>query len=208
MRNLRCYYHATIEEFLRQPTAEIVGVIHSNDISAETRIQQSNTWEQEIEILKSQLAELDEGEILFEYSIPRMGKRVDNVVLYHNIVFLLEFKCGDREYRSTTYDQVYDYALDLRNFQKESHDKLLIPMMVSTNAPEFENRLVEIERIIEPMRCNAHNIGSTIMNRILTIRNGFFPNISRRRRLSRLLRRFTAATMLRTSRAATQVLRI
>ena len=171
MRNLRCYYHATIEEFLRQPTAEIVGVIHSNDISAETRIQQSNTWEQEIEILKSQLAELDEGEILFEYSIPRMGKRVDNVVLYHNIVFLLEFKCGfllefkcgDREYRSTTYDQVYDYALDLRNFQKESHDKLLVPMMVSTNAPEFENRLVEIDRIIEPMRCNAHNIGSTIL---------------------------------------------
>ena len=164
MRNLRCYYHATIEEFLRQPTAEIVGVIHSNDISAETRIQQSNTWAQEIEILKSQLAELDEGEILFEYSIPRMGKRVDNVVLYHNIVFLLEFKCGDREYRSTTYDQVYDYALDLRNFQKESHDKLLVPMMVSTNAPEFENRLVEIDRIIEPMRCNAHNIGSTIMH--------------------------------------------
>ena len=164
MRNLRCYYHTTIEEFLRQPTAEIIGVIHSNDISAETRIQQSNTWEQEIEILKSQLAGLDEGEILFEYSIPRMGKRVDNVVLYHNIVFLLEFKCGDREYHSTTYDQVYDYALDLRNFQKESHDKLLVPMMVSTNAPEYENRLVEIDRIIEPMRCNAHNIGSTIMH--------------------------------------------
>ena len=85
-------------------------------------------------------------------------------VCRHNIVFLLEFKCGDREYRSTTYDQVYDYALDLRNFQKESHDKLLVPMMVSTNAPEFENRLVEIDRIIEPMRCNAHNIGSTIMH--------------------------------------------
>ena len=89
MRNLRCYYHATIEDFLRQPTAEIVGTIHSNDISADTRIQQSNTWEQEIAILKDQLAALDEGEILFEYSIPRMGKRVDNVVLYHNIVFLL-----------------------------------------------------------------------------------------------------------------------
>ena len=58
MRNLRCYYHATIEDFLQQPTAEIVGTIHSNDISAETRIQQSNTWEQEIEILKDQLSAL------------------------------------------------------------------------------------------------------------------------------------------------------
>ena len=163
MRNLRCYYHATIEEFLRQSESEIIGIIHSNDISADTRIQQSNTWQQEIAILKNQLAALDEGEILFEYSIPRMGKRVDNVVLYRNIVFLLEFKCGDCEYRSTTYDQVYDYALDLRNFQKESHDKFLVPIMISTNAPEVENRIVEIDRIIEPLRCNSRNIGRTIM---------------------------------------------
>lgn len=163
MRNLRCYYRATIEEFLRQSESEIIGIIHSNDISADTRIQQSNTWEQEIAILKDQLAALDEGEILFEYSIPRMGKRVDNVVLYRNIVFLLEFKCGDCEYRSTTYDQVYDYALDLRNFQKESHDKLLVPIMISTNAPEVENRIVAIDRIIEPLRCNTHNICSAIM---------------------------------------------
>ena len=164
MRNLRCYYHATIEEFMRQSAAEIAGVIHSNDISADTRIQQSNTWEQEIAILKDQLSPLDEGHILFEYSIPRMGKRVDNVVLFHNIAFLLEFKCGDREYRSTTYDQVLDYALDLRNFQKESHDKLLVPIMISTNAPAVENQIISEERIIMPLRCNATNIGSTILS--------------------------------------------
>ena len=70
MCNLRCYYHATIEEFMRQSAAEIVGTIHANDISAETRIQQSNTWEQEVAILKDQLAGLD-GRIIFEYSIPR-----------------------------------------------------------------------------------------------------------------------------------------
>lgn len=163
MRNLRCYYHATIEEFLRQSTAEIAGVIHSNDISAETRIQQSNTWEQEIAILKDQLSVLSEGELLFEYSIPRMGKRVDNVVLYKGIVYLLEFKCGDSEYRSTTFDQVFDYALDLRNFQKESHDKLLVPIMISTHAPAVEDPIENIDRIIKPLRCNAENIGSTIL---------------------------------------------
>ena len=138
-------------------------MIHSNDISADTRIQQSNTWEQEIAILKDQLSALSEGELLFEYSIPRMGKRVDNVVLFHNIVFLLEFKCGDREYRSTTYDQVLDYALDLRNFQKESHDKLLVPIMISTNASTVENLIINKDRIIMPLRCNAENIGSTIL---------------------------------------------
>jgi len=162
MRNLRSYYSATIAEFLRQSDSEILGIIHSNDISAETTIQQSNTWESEVQILKNQLRSFSDGRIIFEYTIPRMGKRVDTVVLYKNIVFLLEFKVGDKEYRQSTYDQVYDYALDLRNFQKESHDKLIVPIMVSTNAPRYQNTLTERERIIEPIRCNAQNLGVSI----------------------------------------------
>lgn len=132
MRNLRSYYSASIAEFLQQSNSEIMGTIYSNGISAETTIQQSNTWETEVQILKYQMRSFSDGRIVFEYTIPRMGKRVDVVVLYKNIVFLLEFKCGDTEYRQTTYDQVYDYALDLRNFQRESHNKLLVPIMVST----------------------------------------------------------------------------
>ena len=162
MKNLRCYYSASIQEFLRQSTEEIIGIIHSNDISAETTIQQSTTWKTEVEILKNQLSGLEEGHIVFEYTIPRMGKRVDVVVLYRNMVFLLEFKCGDFEYKASTYDQVYDYALDLQNFQKESHDKLLVPMMISTRAPEEENEIVENEKIIEPLRCNSENIYENI----------------------------------------------
>lgn len=161
MRNLQTYYSAPIVNFLCQPTAEILGIIHSNDISAETTIQQSNTWEIEVEILKDQLRGLD-GRVIFEYTIPRMGKRVDVVVLHKNIVFLLEFKCGDTEYRASTYDQVYDYALDLRNFQKESHDKLLVPILVSTQAPEVANVIRERDRMIEPLSCNAKNIGQVI----------------------------------------------
>lgn len=162
MRNLRSYYSGPIAEFLRQSSDEILGIIHSNDISAETTIQQSNTWESEVQILKDQLRFLVDGRIIFEYTIPRMGKRVDAVVLYRNIVFLLEFKCGDTEYRQSTYDQVYDYALDLRNFQKESHNKLLVPIMVSTRAEEVACVIRELDRIIEPIRCNSHNLGVVI----------------------------------------------
>ena len=164
MRNLRCYYAESVETFLRQSSKEITGIIHSNDVSAETSIQQSNTWEIEVDILKEQLADLAEGRIIFEYTIPRMGKRVDVVLLYKNIVYLLEFKCGDKEYRQSTYDQVYDYALDLRNFQKESHNKLLVPMMVSTKAPFKACVINEKDRIIEPISCNADNIGDYIKN--------------------------------------------
>ncbi len=163
MRSFRYYYAADICDFLNQSTAEILGIIHSNDISAETTIQQSNTWESEVEILKEQLSSLDEGRVIFEYTIPRKGKRVDNMVLYKNIVFLLEFKCGDSEYHSYAYDQVYDYALDLRNFQKESHNKLLVPIMISTKAPDVDNEITIQDRIVEPLKCNADNIGKTIL---------------------------------------------
>ncbi len=162
MRNLRSYYSAPITTFLAQSTEEILGTIHSNDISAETSQQQNNTWLSEIHILKSQLQSFTSGNIIFEYTIPRMGKRVDTVVLYKNIVFLLEFKCGDTEYRSSTYDQVYDYALDLRNFQRESHNKLLVPIMISTKAPRYKNTLAVRDRIVEPIRCNGENIGAAI----------------------------------------------
>lgn len=162
MRNLRAYYSATIHEFIEQSTHEILGIIHSNDSSTETTLQQSNTWETEIQILKEQLCNYPAGRIIFEYTIPRMGKRVDVVILYNNIVFLLEFKCGDTEYRQSTYDQVYDYALDLRNFQKESHDKLLVPMMISTKAAALPFVVHERDRIIEPLRCNAFNIATAI----------------------------------------------
>ncbi len=162
MRNLRSYYSAAIADFLCQSPNEITGIIHANNSSAETTIQQKNTWETEVKILKDQLNSFGFGRIIFEYTIPRMGKRVDVVVLYQNIVFLLEFKCGDTEYRQATYDQVYDYALDLRNFQKESHDKLLVPIMISTKALEEFNVISESDRIIAPLRCNAKNIAKTI----------------------------------------------
>ena len=162
MRNLRTYYSAPISTFLRRSTEEILGIIHSNDIAAKTMIQQSNTWKTEVEMLKDQLRGFEEGRVIFEYTIPRMGKRVDVVVLFQNIVFLLEFKCGDDEYRVSTYDQVYDYALDLRNFQKESHNKLLVPIMVSTLAPDVPNTIRERDRIIEPLSCNAKNITKVI----------------------------------------------
>ena len=162
MRNLRSYFSSEIEDFLNKSDAEILGIIHKNDASAETKIQQSNTWVQEISILRNQLSDFKSGRILFEYTIPRMGKRVDVVVLFKNIVFLLEFKCGDDEYKASTYDQVYDYALDLRNFQKESHNKLLVPIMISTKAPAEELILKEHDRILEPIKCNCDNIAYAI----------------------------------------------
>ena len=164
MVNLRAYYSASIENFLSQSTQEILGIIYGNVVSAETTIQQNRAWEAEVDILKQSLRNMTEGRIIFEYTIPRMGKRIDAVWLYKNIVFLLEFKVGDNEYKSSAYDQVYDYALDMRNFHKESHDKLLIPMVIATRAQSYPIEIKECARIVEPIRCNTHNIGEAIEN--------------------------------------------
>lgn len=161
MINNRAYYSASIDTFLEQSQNEILGEINHNNDFSEVRLQQINTWEKEISILKHELIGLD-GRIIFEYTIPRMGRRVDVIVITKNIVFLLEFKCGDTEYRQAAYDQVYDYALDLKNFQKESHDKLLVPILIATNAPSFNLCIEDDEKITSPIKCNQHNIRKAI----------------------------------------------
>lgn len=174
MKNLRAYYSANISDFIEAPACEILGIIHSNNISAETTIQQRNTWEDEIRILKEHLKDFTSGRIIFEYTIPRMGKRVDVVILYENIIFLLEFKCGDTKYLQSTIDQVCDYALDLQNFQKESHNKLLVPIIISTKAPSQPFVICEHNRIIKPLCCNATNIADAIKHVSDTYSESFF----------------------------------
>lgn len=158
MRNLRSYYSITVQEFFDKDLSGVLGEISLGDPSTETTLLQRNAWVCEIDVLRDQLVGLEEGRLLFEYSVPRMGKRVDIVLLYRNIVFVLEFKCGDTGYRQAAVDQVYDYALDLRNFQKESHDKLLVPIVVATRAPSVGIVVQERDRIVEPIRCNATNL--------------------------------------------------
>ncbi len=97
-----------------------------------------------------------------------MGKRVDVVILYRNIIFLLEFKCGDNEYKKSTCDQVLDYALDLQNFHKESCDKLLIPIVVCTEAPSKDVTIIVENNVAEPVLCNKETIKRAI-NKVVDI---------------------------------------
>lgn len=157
------FYSASISEFLSQKNEEVLGIISHNNVFSNVTKQQESAWSAEIAILKNQLRDFcEDGRIIFEYIIPRVGKRVDVVILYEYVVFILEFKVGDVEYKRSTYDQVFDYALDLQSFQKESHDKLLVPIIVSTEAEKRKNHLIIHDNIIEPLCCNSENIASTI----------------------------------------------
>lgn len=162
MRNSRCYYSADLFQFLHENPQTILGIICENDSFSETTLLQKNTWSEEINILQKEFARFDEGRIIFEYTIPRICKRVDVVFLHKNVVYLLEFKCGETEYKKGANEQVLDYALDLQNFQKESHDKIIIPLVVATEAKTIENSFIVKGNIAEPLFCNRGNIGETI----------------------------------------------
>lgn len=96
MKNLRCYYSAPLEVFLGQDPVAIFGEICGNSTNAEVTVQQQSAWKDEINILQTALLELSsrDGRILFEYVIPRRGKRVDVVLLHRNIVFCWRSSVG------------------------------------------------------------------------------------------------------------------
>ena len=123
IKSPRCLYHASLGEFLKSNSAEILG----NLISSYHGDSQSTTiesWEEEIRILKEQLSVWadEDAYIIFEYNIPRLGKRIDVVLLLRGIIFCLEFKVGKKEALQTDVEQVLDYALDLKNFHLYSLD--------------------------------------------------------------------------------------
>lgn len=158
----RAYYSSPIDRFLVEDARSIFGEITSNDQFASDDLQK-NTWQKEIEILKRELIYFQEGHVLFEYTIPRIGKRIDNVVLYKGILFLLEFKVGSETYPNYAKEQVLDYALDLQSFHKESHHRLLVPMLICTKAPRQEIEIKELKKnILNVHCCNESGISEYI----------------------------------------------
>lgn len=159
----RAYYADTMFEFIAKKKFEVFGELTMNDAFAAEDLQK-NTWEAEIDILKEQCVAFEDGHILLEYTIPRIGNRIDAVILYKGIVFLLEFKVGECSYPSNAIGQVTDYALDLSCFHKESHNKLLVPILISTSAPDkFTDISFLSEHILNTYCCNAHNIAEYII---------------------------------------------
>ncbi len=130
---IKAYYHATIANFLQEDAERILGILTSEHHHALEEAQRW-AWLQQISMLKTSLAHRSEGRVFLEFYIPRMGKRVDTLLIAGNIVFVIEFKVGAGTYESAAFDQAEDYALDLKNFHEGSHHVPVVPVLVSPNA--------------------------------------------------------------------------
>lgn len=158
----RYYYKSTLTDFINDSPDNIFGVIARSD-EGDSVAEQKYAWSEEIETMQTVLQPWinENGEILFEYSIPRLGKRIDVVVLLRGIVFAIEFKAGQESYLRADMEQVLDYALDLKNFHAGSHNRTIVPILVATESDDSSHELrfsVYNDKIYDPLFSNIDNL--------------------------------------------------
>lgn len=133
----KAYYCNSIPGFINDKSDSIIGqlVRHSFEVNKE----QSEAWENQISELQKRLEACGvEGDIIFEYDIVRLGKRIDVIMLIRHMVFSLEFKNGKNIFTAQDAQQAEDYAIDIKNFHKESEDLYVCPILIATDAPKYK----------------------------------------------------------------------
>jgi hypothetical protein len=170
----RYYYGDTVGAFLEKEHDTILGsLLTSNEYPLE--MTQRDAWLAEIQILQAVLTPYrDAGQIYFEFSIPRLGRRIDAVVILRNVIFVLEFKVNEREFTSSATDQVCDYALDLKNFHETSHDLPIAPVLIATEAKTSEmpiNVTTYRDKTLVPILTGGAGL-STVLEKVLVVVGG------------------------------------
>ena len=165
----RFFYNASIPCFLRT-NAEKVWADLSLNSRLDDNVLQKDSWAHEIATLQSSLDGLD-GEIFFEYSIPRLGKRADVILLIKDVVIVLEYKVGEKSYERPDLEQVWDYALDLKYFHQKSHELWIVPILVATAASErshvFQPSKYD-DKVLEPV-CSNDSTLRAIIDQVLEL---------------------------------------
>lgn len=164
----RAYYSDSIDTFLNRSTEEIIGILTCASSFSVLQTQQQ-AWHYQINLLKSILGTYG-GKIYFEYAIPRMGRRIDVLLLLGPAIFVLEFKVGENEFSVYGVDQVWDYALDLKNFHETTHEQFVVPVLIATEA---DNSFIaatltpQHDRLFYPVKTNAYQLRDVIESALL-----------------------------------------
>lgn len=165
-KSSRCLYDSDIKSFIETDKNSVFGILcdqYHGDALTTTR----DAWISEIEILQKALIPWDnsDGRVIFEYDIPRLGKRIDVVLLLNGIIFCLEFKVGETKILENDVDQVLDYALDLKNFHKYSQDRVIVPILIATKYDKTTKLIqssIYDDRVVDPLICGEDGITDLI----------------------------------------------
>lgn len=148
--------------FVAEDAARVVGELTlSSEFSVEEA--QRDAWVVQIEILRRSLAGID-GHVFFEYVVPRIGSRIDAVVVTGAVIIVIEFKVGAKLFERAAELQVWDYALDLKNFHLASHEAAIVPVLVATSAPDQAQVLPvpHVDLVSRPMRTSTAGLPGVV----------------------------------------------
>lgn len=161
----RAYFEDTIAAFLCRSDDAILGQLLRESVFAVEETQR-RAWQQQLNLLRPALAPFTgRGTVYFEFSVPRLGKRIDSVVLIDNLVLVIEFKVGEAVIHSAAIDQVWDYAVDLKNFHETSHCVSIAPVLVATHTHPraiVMTTSVQDDGVYQPVAISGSQIGETI----------------------------------------------
>ena len=163
------FYAEPISSFLSQSNSQILGELSRPGVFAITPAQ-SAAWEDEIALLKKALQGID-GFLCLEFDVPRIGSRIDAVVLSSGCIFVLEFKVGESAFHREAINQVWDYALDLKNFHRASHQAPIVPILICTLAKKGSSELTQpfADRVYEPITTNPESLPHLLRIALSTI---------------------------------------
>ncbi|BBF81499.1 DUF2075 domain-containing protein [Asticcacaulis excentricus] len=160
---MHAYYTADREKFFSNSDDQILGELaRANTFALD--LEQKGAWLQQIRILRNALTAIDVFTLYFEFTIPRMGKRADAVVVIGDCIFIIEFKVGSEGFDRHAIEQVEDYALDLKNFHAGSHHLSIVPILVATRAktsPMSQPELA-LDQVSKPLLSNVIDLGDIL----------------------------------------------
>ena len=162
----RCLYRSDFKSFIESDPYSILGRIH-DAFHGQALTTTDEAWNSEINLLQSVLVPWkdEDAEIIFEYNIPRLGKRIDAVLLLRGIIFCLEFKVGQKDALQSDVEQVMDYALDLKNFHRYSHDRIIVPILIPTKHRSSSSSFIPSvydDSIFNPLITGANGLQNLI----------------------------------------------
>lgn len=159
----RAYFHSSINEFLSADPSVILGCLAA-DMPFDLVPQQRNAWIYQIDHISKTFRPLSGGHLFLEFLVPRMGRRVDLVLIFQGLIFVIEYKVGKKDLSRHDQNQVVSYALDLKNFHEPSHGRLIFPLLVATESRE-QQRHVEIgsDGVASVIFANSENLVREIL---------------------------------------------
>ncbi len=159
----RAWYAADATSFAAADPLAILGQLGSSSLFSDEPTQKA-AWQFEIAHLQPIAAALPGAYFFLEFSIPRMGRRADAIIIAGGLVFVLEYKVNEASFPSHALEQAHGYALDLKYFHRTSHDKTIIPLLISTKAPPQQLGLgfCASDKVNDPVRCSPGDVLATI----------------------------------------------